>query len=154
MPLFFCAFFFIGKTKPPIHYIPVANADWAEYNGDASRSHFSELEQINKENLGHLKLAWSYSSGGADTTGNRSQIQCNPIVINGVLYGVSADIQAFAIDAATGKELWKTNVPDNGGTLSRGVTYFADSVSKRIFFGAGKWLYAIDATSSMVHSEQ
>ncbi len=145
--IFFCAFFFIGKTKPPIHYIPVANADWAEYNGDASRSHFSELEQINKENLGHLKLAWSYSSGGADTTGNRSQIQCNPIVINGVLYGVSADIQAFAIDAATGKALWKTNVPDNGGTLSRGVTYFADSVSKRIFFGAGKWLYAIDATN-------
>ena len=146
--------FFITAKNNAHKYSPIlANTDWAEYNGDASRSHYSKLDQITKENLGNLKMAWTYSSGGADTTDNRSQIQCNPIIINGILYGVSASIQAFAVDAATGKELWKTNVPDNGGTLSRGVTYFADSVSKRIFFGAGKWLYAIDAENgSLIES--
>ncbi|NIJ51923.1 outer membrane protein assembly factor BamB family protein [Dyadobacter arcticus] len=127
-------------------FIPAHNSnDWPEYNGDGARSHYSALNQITKENVGQLKVAWTYASGGADTLRNRSQIQCNPIIINGILYGVSADIQAFAIDAATGKEIWKTNVSENGGTLSRGVTYWTDGQSKRIFFGAGKWLYGIDA---------
>jgi quinoprotein glucose dehydrogenase len=146
-------FYITGRNNTQKYSAILANTDWAEYNGDASRSHYSKLDQITKENLGNLKMAWTYSSGGADTISNRSQIQCNPIIINGILYGVSANIQAFAVDAATGKELWKTNVPENGGTLSRGVTYFADSVSKRIFFGAGKWLYAIDAENgSLIES--
>lgn len=122
-----------------------SHTDWSEYNGDGSRSHYSPLSQITKANVSRLKIAWTYSSGGADTTGNRSQIQCNPISINGVLYGVSANTQAFALNAFTGRELWKTNISDNGGTTSRGVTYFADGTLERIFFGAGKWLYAIDA---------
>lgn len=120
-------------------------SNWAEYNGDGNRSHYSTINQITKENISKLTVAWEYSSGGADTAGNRTQIQCNPIIIDGVLFGVSASTQVFALDAATGKELWKTNIADNGGTTSRGVTYFADNTSKRIFFGAGKWLYALNA---------
>ncbi|MES1224036.1 MAG: PQQ-binding-like beta-propeller repeat protein, partial [Bacteroidota bacterium] len=123
----------------------VKNTDWSEYNGGGDRDHYSALDQVTRENIGHLKIAWMYASGGADTTGNHTQIQCNPVEINGILYGVSANTQAFALDAASGKELWKTKISDNGGTTSRGVTYYADSVSKRIFFGAGKWLYAFDA---------
>ena len=123
------------------------DTDWKEYNGDGARSHYSALSQINSENVSRLKVAWTYSSGGADTITNRTQIQCNPIIIDGILYGVSASTQAFAIDAAKGKELWKTNVADNGGTTSRGVTYWSDGKEKRIFFGAGKWLYALNATT-------
>ena len=124
-----------------------SDTDWTEYNGDGTRSHYSPLKQITKANVNQLKVAWTYASGGADTIGNRTQMQCNPIVIDGVLYGVSADIQAFAIDAATGKQIWKTSVTENGGTLSRGVTYWSNKTDKRIFFGAGKWLYALDATT-------
>ncbi|SKB55305.1 pyrroloquinoline quinone-dependent dehydrogenase [Dyadobacter psychrophilus] len=127
---------------------PLLNdADWPEYNGNGERSHFSALNQINKDNVAQLKVAWTYGSGGADTARNRSQMQCNPIIINGILYGVSASIQAFAVDAATGKEIWKSNLPDVAGTLSRGVTYWSDNQSKRIFFGASNWLYALDATT-------
>lgn len=126
--------------------------DWPEYNGNGERNHFSTLSQINKDNIGQLKVAWTYASGGADTTGNRSQMQCNPIVIEGVLYGVSAGTQAFAIHAATGKEIWKTTFTDNGGTTSRGITYWSDNETKRIFFGAGKWLYALDAVTGKVIS--
>ena len=120
------------------------NTNWAEYNGDAARSHYSPLNQITADNVHRLKVAWSYASGGADTVNNRSQMQCNPIIIDGILYGVSADIQAFAVNAATGKPLWKTDISENGGTTSRGVTYWSDGTDKRIFFGAGKWLYAIN----------
>ncbi|WP_138477601.1 outer membrane protein assembly factor BamB family protein [Dyadobacter bucti] len=121
------------------------DVDWTEYNGDGSKSHYSPLQQINKENVRQLQPAWTYASGGADTLRNRSQMQCNPIIIDGILYGVSAGIQAFAIHAATGKEIWKTNISESGGTLSRGLTYWSDDQSKRIFFGAGKWLHALDA---------
>ena len=123
------------------------DTDWAEYNGDGNRSHYSPLTQISATNVQNLKVAWTYSSGGADTVGNRSQMQCNPIVIDGLLYGVSAGTQAFAINAATGKEIWQTNVTDNGGTTSRGLTYWAEGKDRMIFFGAGRWLYALDAAS-------
>ncbi|MCE7065730.1 PQQ-binding-like beta-propeller repeat protein [Dyadobacter sp. CY326] len=119
--------------------------DWPEYNGDGERSHYTTLNQINKENVVQLKVAWTYASGGADTLRNRSQMQCNPIVIDGVLYGVAASIQAFAIDAATGKGIWKSDLPDVSGTLSRGVTYWANGDDKRIFFGTANWLYALNA---------
>ncbi len=122
-----------------------AASDWPEYNGDGARNHYTALDQITKENIARLKPAWVYSSGGIDTPGNRTQIQCNPIIINGILYGVTPGTQVFALDASTGKELWRSSVKDNGGTTSRGVTYFSDGTSARIFFGAGRWLYALNA---------
>ena len=125
--------------------LATASNNWSEYNGDGNRSHYSQLAQITRENVMQLQPAWTYASGGADTLDNRTQMQCNPLIINGVLYGVNAATQAFALDAATGQELWKTNLADIGGTTSRGVTYFDDNKAPRIFFGAGKWLYALDA---------
>ncbi|WP_149242949.1 PQQ-binding-like beta-propeller repeat protein [Dyadobacter sp. 32] len=136
MGLLFSGFLVLQNTK---------DADWPEYNGDGARSHYSPLTQITPKNVGSLKMAWTYASGGADTVRNRSQMQCNPIIIEGILYGVSAGIQAFALEASTGKEIWKTSVSENEGTLSRGVTYWSDGKSNRIFFGAGRWLYALDA---------
>jgi quinoprotein glucose dehydrogenase len=121
------------------------NTNWTEFNGDGSRSHYSPLTQISKDNIQSLKVAWTYASGGADETGGRTQIQCNPIIIDGTLYGVSASTQAFAVDAATGKEIWKTELTGTEGTTSRGVTYWTDGQAKVIFFGAGQWLYALDA---------
>lgn len=135
--------FLFPKTSSWVNPLPDTN--WIEYNGDGSRSHYSPLTQIDQQNVSQLRVAWTYASGGADTVLNRTQMQCNPIVIDGVLYGVSANTQAFALDAATGKERWKTTLTDNGGTTSRGVTYWASDSDQRIFFGAGKWLYALDA---------
>src|SRR5688572_8597580 len=80
---------------------------WRVKGGNAEGTQYSTLSQINKENVKTLKLAWEYQSGDADTDQNRSQIQCNPIVVDGVLYGTSPSLKAFALDAATGKEVWK-----------------------------------------------
>ncbi len=83
----------------------VPDTDWTEYNGGADKNHFSPLTQINTENVARLKPAWVYASGGADTVKNTTQMQCNPIIVRGILYGVSAGSQAFALNAATGKEI-------------------------------------------------
>ncbi|MGF7214371.1 quinoprotein glucose dehydrogenase [Spirosoma lacussanchae] len=132
---------------------PEPNTDWPEYNGDGQRSHYSPLAQITPVNVQRLEVAWRYASGGADTVGNRTQMQCNPIVVGGILYGVSANTQAFAVNAATGKEIWKTNLPDTDGTTSRGVTYWTDGPDERIFFGAGNNLYALRArTGALIES--
>ncbi|MCX6214923.1 PQQ-binding-like beta-propeller repeat protein [Spirosoma sp.] len=125
--------------KPP-------TTDWPEYNGGPDRNHFSPLTQLNPSNVAGLKVAWEYASGGVDTLKNNTQIQCNPLIVDGVLYGVSAGSQAFALDAATGKELWKTAFTDDTFAMnSRGVTYWTDGRQARIFFAYGSLLYALDA---------
>lgn len=128
-------------------------ADWSEYHGDGARSHYSDLSQINSGNVKNLKLAWTYHSGGADTLRNRTQMQCNPIIVKGVLYGVSADTQAFAINAVTGEQIWKTAFTESSSTTSRGVTYWSDDSGARIFIGVGKWLYALTADSGQLISD-
>ncbi|GAA4413006.1 hypothetical protein GCM10023187_40790 [Nibrella viscosa] len=93
-----------------------------------------------------MKVAWVYASGGADTIRNTTQMQCNPVVVGGVLYGVSAGSQAFALDAATGRELWKTAFTDETFSMtSRGVTHWTDGKASRIFFAYGAYLYSLDA---------
>ena len=120
--------------------------DWPEYHGGPDRNHYSALSQLDPVNVRDLTQAWEYSSGGSDTTKNQTQIQCNPIIIDGILFGVSAGSQAFALNAATGQELWKTNLKDETfNTTSRGVTYWSDKQDKRIFFAFGNWLYALEA---------
>src|SRR5215213_6594148 len=80
---------------------PTSKSDWPEYLGGPDRNHYSELKQINASNVSQLKVAWEYH------TLDSGQIQCNPIIVNGILYGMTASTRPFALDAATGKEIWK-----------------------------------------------
>jgi quinoprotein glucose dehydrogenase len=129
---------------------------WPGYNGGPESIKYSALTQIDTSNVASLKLAWTYHSGGADSAAH-SQIQCNPIVIDGRLYGVNPSMVLFCVDAATGKEHWKfdanapTHFDDNPAAYhnminSRGMAYWTDGGSdQRIFFTAGSLTYAIDA---------
>jgi quinoprotein glucose dehydrogenase len=119
-----------------------AGADWPEYLGGPGRSHYSELDQINRSNVSALKVAWEYH------TGDPGQMQCNPIIVDGVLYGATASSQIFALDAATGAPLWRftsTEKLDLGLANDRGVTYWQDGSDKRILCTIGSGLYALDA---------
>ncbi len=121
--------------------------DWGAYHGGDDRNHFSPLTQITPVNVKNLKLAWSYSSGGADTINQTTQMQCNPIIIEGIMYGVSAGSQAFAIDASNGREIWKTNIQEKTPSMnSRGVVFYSSPGHRsKIFFGFGSYLFALDA---------
>jgi quinoprotein glucose dehydrogenase len=114
--------------------------DWPDYLGGADRNHYSKLTQINPENVGQLKIAWTYSLPDS------GQMQVNPLVINGIVYGVSSSVQAFALDATTGKEIWRFGDPyKNWASTSRGVSYWKEGNDERIFITMGPKLYAIDA---------
>jgi quinoprotein glucose dehydrogenase len=112
------------------------DVDWSEYLGGPDRNHYSTLTQINESNVKDLKVAWTY------TLPDSGQMQANPITVNGILYSVSASVQAFALDAATGKEIWRFGDPlKNWASTSRGLS-FADG---RILYTAGPNLWALDA---------
>lgn len=120
---------------------------WKVKGGNPEATQYSSLNQITKENVASLTLAWQYDSQDADTAQNRSQIQCNPIIVDGILYGTSPTLRAFAIDAKTGKEIWKFsgNESEGGLGVNRGVTYWEEDDDKRILYSLGQYLYALNA---------
>ncbi|UFH52125.1 PQQ-binding-like beta-propeller repeat protein [Spirosoma sp. KNUC1025] len=125
---------------------PNDNTNWGEYLGGPDRNHYSALTLINPGNVKNLQVAWRYS------TPDSGQIQTSPIIIDGVLYGVTPAVQAFALDAATGKEIWRFGESRKAGAnTSRGVTYWAPKPGEnttdapRILHSVGPHLYALDA---------
>ena len=85
--LFFCASCKPAEVKKDV--------DWSSFGGGKTNNHYSSLSQIDSTNAGRLEVAWTYHTGDADTV-NHSQIQCNPIVVNGVMYATSPT-QASAV---------------------------------------------------------
>jgi len=122
--------------------------DYPVYGGNKAGNRYSPLTQINKDNVQNLELAWTYfANNEPDSTGktNTGEIQCQPIVVNGILYGTSTELNLFALNAATGKQIWKF-IPDLDRTNSnRGVMYWEDKNNKRILYTAGSFLFAVDA---------
>jgi len=112
---------------------------WSEYLGGPDRNHYSTLSQIDTSNVNQLAIAWTYN------TPDSGQMQMNPVMVNGILYGVSAALKAFALNAATGKELWVYNDSAAATGTCRGVAYWEEGDDKRIFFTVGANLIALNA---------
>ena len=123
-----------------------AREEWRTYLGDPAASHRSPLSDITPANVRELEVAWTYDAGDASEHGT-SQIQFNPLIVKGVLYGTSPGLRLFALDAATGEELWsfRPEARVRIWTSSRGAVYWEEGEDERILFGAGPHLYAIDA---------
>jgi len=119
----------------------VESRDWPAYGGSPEYQHYSPLAQINRVNVKQLQIAWSYD------TGEQGGLQTSPLVVDGVLYGISPTQKIFAVDAATGKELWKFDSGIKGMQPDRGLAYWSDKGDKRILVGVMNFLYALDATT-------
>lgn len=118
--------------------------DWPVYGGTADNNHFSPLAQINRQNVKRLDVAWTFDteeSGG---------LQTSPIEVEGVLYGITPSQKIFALDAATGKLLWKFDSGVKGTQPDRGLAFWSDAAHKkdrRILVGVMNFVYALDATT-------
>ena len=129
---------------------PAPPTDWRSHGGDPGHTQYSPLAQVHRGNVGRLEVAWVYPSGGARPDG-RSQIQCNPVVVDGVLYGSSPRLEFFALDAATGRPLWTfdpfaaSGEKESALGVNRGVVYWADGGERRLLVSAGQRLFALDA---------
>ncbi|MEJ6539000.1 MAG: hypothetical protein QNL94_01300, partial [Halioglobus sp.] len=138
----------ISETPP--------DQEWRSYLGDKGFSHYSTLAQIDTSSVSRLQEVWRYDAGGASENG-ATQMQCSAIVIEGILYCTSPLLHLFALNAATGEELWRFNPSSDFGLLpnpNRGVAYwegYSDDATAapegvpRILFTAGSFLYAINA---------
>ncbi len=126
-----------------------AGDDWDNPGGDWAESHFSRLTDISKENVGELGLAWEYDLGSA-----RVQ-EATPVVIDGVMYTSGNLGRVYALNAATGEELW-TFTPEVDMQYNRYAC--CDQANRGVAVADGKvivgsldgWLYALDAKTGAV----
>src|SRR5215467_10323286 len=82
------------------------HADWPHYGGTQFSWRYTALDQINTSNVKNLLPAWIFQTG--DYADN---LQATPIVVDGVMYLISAQLQVFALDAATGRVIWRYKYP-------------------------------------------
>ena len=88
--------------------------NWESYRGDDGANCYSSLDQINKNNVNELEPAWIFHTDDP-REGNRSTIECNPIIVDNIMYLTSPELKLFALDAASGKEIWMFDPFKEGG---------------------------------------
>lgn len=126
-----------------------AGEDWPLYGGGQQGNRYSPLNQITRENVAELEVAWIFDTGeNMPQDGRGYEIQCQPIVIDGVCYATTPQLKVVAFDAATGEQHWKFD-PFAGTEpvfhANRGVVYWQAGADKRILYTAGAYLFALDA---------
>ena len=136
--LFFCVTLVISfsscKNEPG-----KGSTSWKDYGGSPDQSKYIAAEDINKNNVSQLKVAWAYS------TGDDRMYQWNPIVVDTIMYVLAKNSSLVALNALTGKEIWiHTNLR---GIASRGINYWEskDRKDRRLLFQMNNYLEAIDA---------
>ena len=130
-----------ARTRPEFSGRGQEQQDWPAYGGAPENNHYSRLAQINRSNVKRLAIAWSFDTQEA------GGLQTSPIVVDGVLYGITPTQKVFALDAATGKLFWKFDSGIRGTQPNRGLAYWADGKGKRILVGVMNFLYALDAVT-------
>lgn len=122
---------------------------WSVYKADAESSSSSPLTDINKTNVKNLELAWTFYPADERSKARQMNSECNPIIIDGIMYATSARHRLYAIEANTGKQLWSFDPFDGGegGGVYRGVAYWENGDDKRILYTAGDNLLAQNAVT-------
>lgn len=137
-------------------FSPISYAqEWRFYGGDTGGTRYSPLKQINRENVGKLKLAWTYHMGEANRVDrhNASAFESTPLMVDGVLYFSTPSNRVIALDAESGEKLWEFD-PQSGHAgprhylQHRGVSYWQSKSGddRRILYGTfDSRLIALDA---------
>ena len=167
--VFVGVFFFVTKSLSQIGSI---DGEWRSYASDAGSTKFTNLSQIHGDNFGELEVAWTWASidGELDLDGllgsaaediSFGRLQATPLMIEGVLYMITALNQVAALDATSGELLWSFNPQAylSGYSISplgyhhRGVAYWSDGKESRILFATNDgYLHSLNADSGVPDS--
>jgi len=132
-----------------------AGANWPNHNGDVNESAYSRLAQVNTSNIGRLGLAWSLDLP------DEVSLEATPIAVNGVLYFTGTYAVVYAVDARTGKVVWKYD-PMTWKVMPRKMM-FSFSANRGVAFADGRIfsaaldgrLFALDAkTGKLIWTAQ
>lgn len=162
----FC-FGFLSSGAPPDSS---SAKEWRFYGGDPGGTRFSSLDQINRCNVTRLQPAWTYRTGelelglGDLQARQKPAFECTPLVVDGVLYLTTPSSRVIALDATTGKEIWKFDPqagrPKRRFLQHRGVSYWegppvdGNQTEKRILYGTlDARLYSLDAATGQPCAE-
>ena len=128
--------------------------EWESYNGAVTNNKYTGLTQINADNVSDLQVAWTYEMDEAE---GYNQVKCNPLIIDGTLYGTTSAKNLVALDAATGQEKWYLDFMkfDSLGRQSsaRGMLYWEKGNDKRLFYVYAQHMYAVDANTGSLVSD-
>ena len=141
---------------------PQPAAEWRYYGGNKGFTRYSALDQINRDNVKSVRVAWrrpavndKLIAAFPDTRPN-AYLRATPIMIDGVLYTQDAHGLVIALDGETGRAIWEQpfgpDREDARGASTRGVDYWrggAGNSDRRIFSIRGEHLYALDAATGM-----
>ncbi|MBC7562813.1 MAG: pyrroloquinoline quinone-dependent dehydrogenase [Gemmatimonadaceae bacterium] len=146
----------------PLH---AQRVDWPSASGDAGAMRYAPVADIDRANVSRLKVAWRWSTGeksvvaAPDRKAARPGLfQASPVVIGDTLYVSTPYAAVAALDATSGRELWKYDPevwrmgqPSNGtGFVHRGVATWSSAKERRIFINARYRLIALDAATGRV----
>ena len=117
-----------GEELPLVPVDPAKKqVNWDHYGNDAGGSRFAALDQINRNNVSKLKEVWRFRTGDFTTgTGNGAEDQSTPLQVGDKVFLCTPHNNIFALDADTGKQLWKAEVNSKADAWERcrGVAYF------------------------------
>jgi quinoprotein glucose dehydrogenase len=132
------------------------DGEWRSHGGDSASTKYAPLDQINKDNVSRLQIAWRRPAVDPSLVGNgptfsySHDFRATPLMIDGVLYSSNGIGLVEAFDPSTGKTVWiQQPFPDEGerglrGNSTRGITYWSSGADRRLFVIRGEYLIALD----------
>jgi glucose dehydrogenase len=126
-------------TKVQKHGAQAQSRDWPIYGGQKADDHYSPLAQINRSNVGKLKVAWTFNTGEKG-----AGLQTSPLIVGRTLYAYTPTQKVIALDAETGKLMWSFDSGVSSTQPARGLTWWTDNSESRLFAGVANFLYALD----------
>ena len=127
---------------------------WHRSHGNDFSSKYAAHAQIDTTNVARLEVAWTHSSGAdlGDPSKLGTTVQTNPVIVNGRIF-IGGERYLLSIDAATGKELWRLELP--GPVARRGLVWEpnADFAQSRLFVPTSRGVYAVGAADGRIRTE-
>ena len=131
--------------------------EWRSYSGDAGSRKYSPLDQINKDNVKTLKIAWRRPAVDPQFMARDPELRfsnnfrATPLMVNGVLYSPNGIGVVEAFHPGTGKSIWVQEPPPGAdglrGDSTRGLGYWRDGANERIFVQRGERLMALNVST-------